>query len=523
LLRGMDRMAGLVRPTLGPLPRTVAIGRLVGSGPPEVLDSAAIIARRTLQLEDPFEDMGAMIVRHLAWQVHERVGDGAATAAVLAQALVRAGYRQVAAGGNPVALKRGLERGLAAAVAELRRGARAIELPAEIAGVVAGSLGRSDLAEVVGEVVESVGPDGAVLVEDSESTETVHEYVDGVRWNEGYVSPYLLGRDETAASRLLNPRILVTDYALERAEQLLPALEACVRAGERSLFVVAPEVRDAAVGLLVVNRERGVLDGALAVRAPSFGAQRAGILDDIAVMTGGRAVRQDRGERLADVTLDHLGQARQAWAARSAFGILGGRGSKAAIRARIAEVRAELGTVDDDPHVRDKIMERIGKLAGTAAIIRVGAPTEGEREELKLRVQAAVRTARAALREGVVAGGGAALLACRPALDAVEAAGDEAAGVRLLAHALAEPMRAIAHNAGLPAEPIVHEAARRIAAPGCAFDVVRRAWVDPWDAGLVDALVVTQTALETSVSAAATALIAEVLVRRPQPPLALTP
>jgi chaperonin GroEL len=522
-------MTSLLRPTLGPLPRTVAIDRLVGSGsqPPEILDSAATIARRTIQLADPFEDMGGMLIRHLAWRVFEREGDGAATAAVLTQSLVHAGARYIAAGGDPVLVRRGMELGLAVAVLALRAQARTIDGPTEIAGVVAGSLGSSALADMIGEVVDAVGPDGAILVEDAQGTETVLEYIDGVRWNEGYVSAFLPRQDEGATMRLLSPRVLVTDYSLDRAEDLLPTLEACVEAGERNLLIVAPEIRDSAVGLLVVNRERGVLDGAAAVKAPSFGAQRTRILEDIAVITGGRCVCQERQERLADVKIDDLGKARQAWATRFAFGILGGQGSKVGIRQRIAEARAELGAVEDDAYTSEKIKERIGKLAGTAAIVRVGAPSKSEQEERKFRVDAAVRSARSALREGVVPGGGAALLACIPALEglAKQSSGDEVVGIAALAEALAEPMRAILGNAGLEVAPIVEEARRRAACQVAerVFDVLGRDWVHAQTGGVADPVSVTLAALETSVGTAALALTSEVLVRRKNPPRATNP
>jgi chaperonin GroEL len=535
LLRGIDRMTSLLRPTLGPLPRTVAISPLVGSRPPEILDSGAIIARRTIQLADPFEDMGGMLVRHLAWRVYDRVGDGSATAAVLAQGLVETGARYVAAGGNPVSVIRGMECGLAVATAELRRQARRIDGPAEIANVVAGIVRRVDLAEMLGEVVDAVGPDGAILVEDAQGTDTVHEYMDGVRWNEGFVSSFLLRSDEATMTRVLNPRVLVTDWSLDRAEQLLPTLEACVAAGERALFVVAPEIRDSAVGLLVANRDRGLLDSVVAVRAPSVGEQRARILEDLAVITGGRCISQDRHDRLADVTIDDLGKARQAWATRFAFGILGGHGNKAGIRQRMTEVKAELrATSRDDAYTLAKVQERIGKLAGTAVTIHVGAATTAEQQDLKLRIEAAVRSARAAVEEGVVPGGGAAFLGCAHALEAIPLSDydgpihltrDEAVGVAALAQALAEPLRAIVRNAGLDAAPIVEhglERARRGEAL-CVYDVLRQEWVDPWSAGLVDPLPVALAALETSVSMARLALSAEVLVRRKNAPRAVAP
>jgi chaperonin GroEL len=508
LLLGMQQMTDLLRPTLGPMARTVAIDRLVGSRGPEILDSGATIARRTLQIADPFADMGAMIVRHAVWRVFERVGDGSTTTAVLAYAVAHEAARYIAAGGDPVAVRRGVEQGLVVAVAELRRQARPIDRPADIAGVVAGMVRRPAVADMIGEIVDAVGPDGAILVESAQGIETVHEYLDGVRWNEGYISSFLLKKDESTSTNVLNPRVLVTDYALERAEQLVPTLEVCVAAGERNLLVIAPEVRDSAVGLLVANRERGVLDGALAVRAPSMGTQRLRILEDLAVTTGGRCLSEERGDRLEDVTIADLGQARQVWATRFSFGILGGQCNKAAIRGRIAEAKAELSAVEtNDEFTREKIKERIGKLGGTAAVIHVGAATESEQEDLKMRIEAAVRAARSAVEDGVVVGGGAALIACIGALEALCPGGDEAVGVQTLAHALAEPMRAIVHNAGYEPEPILFEARAR---PGQAFDVTTGVWTT----AIADPVAVTITALETAISAAGSALSADVLIRR---------
>jgi chaperonin GroEL len=520
LLRGMDLMTGLLRPTLGPAARTVAIARIVGNDPPEILDNAATIARRTIQLEFPFEDMGGMIVRQLVWRVFDEAGDGAATAAVLAQGLAHEGNRYVAAGGNPMLLKRGVEKGLAVALAELRRQARRIDGPAEIGNVVAGIVRDPELQAMLGEVMDSVGPDGAVLVEDAQGTETGHEYIDGVRWNEGYVSHFLLKEGETEA-RLINPRIFVTDFFLEKTEQLLPVVEACVKAGEKSLMIIAPEVREQALALLIINRERGVLDEVVAVKAPSIGQQRTNILEDIAVITGGRCIHQEGAESFNDVLIHDLGKARQAWATRFAFGILGGMGGKGAIRQRINEAKAELKTIKDDEYTSNKIKERIGKLAGAAAIIRVGAPTKSDQAELKFRIESAVASARAAMQEGVVPGGGAAYIGCIPALEKLELTGDEAVGIKILIGALTEPMKAINENAGLDTSPIIHHARRN--GSGQTFDVVRRQWVDAFEAGIVDPLPVALTALETSVSAGLMALTTDVLIRHKKPSLATNP
>jgi chaperonin GroEL len=520
LLRGAGRMAALLRPTLGPVARTVAIGRMIGNDPPEVLDSAATIARRTNQLADPFEDMGAMLIRHVAWRTHDQVGDGSATAAVLAHALLRSGMRYLASGGNPVAVRRGLECAVNVATRQLHQQARAIDGPAEIARLLLGSLGDADLAAVLGEVIDSAGEDGAILVEDSQSTATTHEYIDGVRWNEGYLSSFLLRQDEITSSRILKPRILLTDHVLGHADDLVPVLEVCVAAGERNLFVVAPEIGDSAVGLLVVNRERGVLEHALAVRAPSMGEQRAHILEDLAVLTGGRCIAEARGDTLSAITLDDLGCARQAWATRMAFGILGGGGSKTRIRERIGEARAELRQIPKvNVFATSKVQERIGKLAGTSAIVRVGAHSGAEQAELKLRVEAAIRSARAALSRGVVPGGGAALLRCISVLETLPLEGEQRFGATILAHSLAEPMRAILHNAGFDPEPVVHHAHTS----SDVFDAVRGEWVNPWSAGLVDPLETVRTALEVSVSSAAVALTTDVLIHRKDAPVTIEP
>jgi chaperonin GroEL len=516
LLRGAGRMTALLRPTLGPLARTVAIGRMIGNDPPEVLDSGATIARRTNQLADAFEDMGAMLIRHVAWRTNDTAGDGSATAAVLAHSMLRSGLKYLAAGGSPVAVRHGLERGLSIVLEELDRQARPLDGPVDIARLIVGGVGNAQLATMLGEVVDAAGADGAILVEDGQTTHTTREYLDGVRWNEGYLTSFLLPRNETSTSRMLNPVILLTDHALMRSEDLIAVLEVCVAAGERNLFIVAPEIADSAVGLLTLNRERGVLDDVMVVRAPSIGEQRGRILEDLAVATGGRCVSEARGESLSKVSIDDFGRGRQAWATRVAFGILGGGGSKTRIRERIAEARAELRQVSKaDVFTTSKVQERIGKLAGTSVIVRVGAPTVGEQAESKLRIEAAIRSARAALAHGVVPGGGAALLRCIPALEATLGTDDERFGRAILAEALAAPMRTILRNAGLEFEGVV----RLARCCTGVFDVVRGEWTSE----VVDPLDVVRTALEVSVSSAAVALTTDVLIHRKDAPVTMEP
>jgi len=513
LLRGVEQMVALLAPTLGPVPRTVAVAPTVGSDPPEVLDDAATIARRTIELSDPFENAGAMLVRSVVLEAVEGAGDGGATTAVLLRALLHGACRQVAAGANVVALSRGIQRGLERVKAALEQQAWQIDGPEEIARIAAQGVGDDDLAVTIGEIVDTVGPDGIVLVQEGRTTETTHEYVDGVRWDGGYLSAYLLAPGESTG-RVVEPRILLTDQPITRTEQLVPVLEACVAAGEPRLVVIAPELSDAALALLLANRDRGTLEGALAILAPSLGYQRTGILEDLAAITGGRCLRAEFGDQLEQVTLADLGTARQVWATRQAFGVVGGRGDRAVIRRRVEEVRAELAAGQDDPYVRSKVRERLAKLIGTGVTIQVGAPTARARELLKQRVEAALTTSRLALEQGVVAGGGMGLLGCARALDGLGVAGDEALGVRCLQQALAAPLRTIAENAGLDGRALVRQARTQ---EGRAFDIVRRRWDDARDGGVVDPLGVTLNALDAAVSAATTMLRVEVLIRRRDP------
>jgi chaperonin GroEL len=515
LLRGADQLAALVAPNLGPVARTVAIAPIIGGdAAPEVLDTAETIARRTIELANPFENAGAMMLRDMILRVAERVGDGGATSAVLVRALLHDGGRLLAGGLDVSALCQGLRDGLILALADLEARAWRIDHPDEIARVASHSLNDPALAEMLGEILDTVGPDGIVMVESAHGTETGHQYVDGVRWDGGYLSSHLLPLGETTA-RVLEPRILISDLAVERPEQIVPALEACVAAGTPRLVIIAPEVRDAVIAMLLANRQREVLTAALAVGAPSIGYQRTGILEDLAAMTGGRCVRTELGDRLENVTYGDLGSARQVWATRQAFGVVGGHGDRAAVRKRLIDVRAELAAGQDDAYTRTKVRERLARLTGTGASIQVGAPTRRSRDLLKQQIEAAVTSTRLAIESGVVAGGGGALLACAAGLERQAGAGDHGAGVRLLARALTAPAQAIARNAGLDGRAIVHQ--RPADDTLSAFDVVAGAWVDARASGLVDPIGVTRAALEAAVSTAATALTAEVLIRRRDP------
>ncbi|MDQ6673424.1 MAG: hypothetical protein M3069_22225 [Chloroflexota bacterium] len=507
-------MARLVTPTLGPTAGTVVVDSLV-STTPEILDSGAIIARRTIQLPDPFEDMGAMLLRNVLLTVFDRTGDGTATTAVLTRSLVHALDRYISAGGNIAQLERGLQVSLDIVVASLCAMARPIEGAEAVANVAAGAVRDQAIARIIGQILDATGPDGSVVVEDSDATDTTYEYLDGIRWNAGLASEAFLDSGQTSV-RLIEPRICVTDSALEQTEQLQPVLEACVAGGVRRLFVVAPEIRDPIVALLAVNHQHGVFEGVAAVRAPSTGDTRAAILADLAVATGGRLLQAAAGGTRA-FKLSDLGSARQAWATRQAFGIVGGRGSRSTIRDRVAEARAELSRAHDDVHLRNMTQQRIGKLLGLGALIRVGAPSQLARDELHVRTDAALRSARLALEDGVVPGGGATLVALADVLCERKLPGEQGIAASILGSALRAPMFTIARNAGC-IEPgaIVEDARRR--GPGWTFDTRDGIWVDAWQAGIVDPTAVVRAALQASVSAARLAMATGALIRTRQAP-----
>jgi chaperonin GroEL len=492
----MSRLAAL---TYGPTPGTVAIQPLVGSGPPEVLDSAATIARRTIGLPDAFENAGAMLVRHTLLRVQERVGDGGGLTALLLHRILLESTNQLAGGGDPAEIRLGLETGLAYACAALQSQVRSIDNASDIQSLMAGLVIEPSVVEVLAEVLEAVGAQGVVLVDSGQALETTREYLDGVRWDEGYLSPHFI--NDGGVARVLQPSVLITDLAIERANQLLPLLELCVATGRRQLMIVAPEVRDSAIGLVVANLQRGVLEGVVAVKAPgAYHGQSESILEDLAVLTGGRCLRAAAGDRLERVNAGDLGSARQAWARRDAFAILGAGGQRQAIRRRAIGVRAELGAVHDNPAQRRLLEKRLANLAGVAAIVRIGGASDVEREERRLRVEAAMRSGQLALSGGVVPGGGAALIA------AAESLTDWTVAERMLKRALVSPARLIARLAGLDPGLIVAQASSH---PGEGFDVLRKCWT----AALVDPYAVVRAALEASVSAAATALTAEAVIR----------
>jgi len=514
---GVNTLARLVRPTLGPTGRTVLIDHIIqGSRPPEVLDDAGVIARRFLGLADGFAHAGAMLGRYLAVHVKDQAGDGAATAVVLADAILSEATRLVAAGASPMALSRAIDRALPLALEELQKQVIPVEEPAQIARLVQACVADPELANMLAEIYDIVGKDGVVLVEESSTRYLDREYAEGIQWQKGYASIYFINNENRGDVTLVEPRILVTSHRLTKTEQLLPILEKLTQAGEKSLFLIAKEISGDALALLIMNKQRGVISP-LAVEAPHYGKIMEGILGDIAVLTGARYVREERGDRMEELTLEDLGRARRAWANRDFFNIWGGRGRPADVRKRILEVKNELRHIDaTDEYQVKKTRERLGKLMGGVGILKVGAPTEAERQELVARAEQAVQIVRAAAEEGIVPGAGVPYLHCIAALEAKANAvtGEQRWGFQVVARALEEPARAILENAGYEPNPIL--AQLRQQANGWGFDVKRGTYVNLQEAGIIDSYRAVRMALEQAVSTARMALTTEVVIHRPR-------
>jgi chaperonin GroEL len=520
LKRGVDVMARLIRVTLGPRARTVAIMPIVGSNrPPEILDDGATIARRTLQIPHPFDDMGAMIIRQLACKIGDTTGDGSATAVVIAHSVLDAATRYVAAGGNPMFVKHGLERALAAALAALAAQARPVEGPDDLRRVAAACTRDPKIAGMIGEIFDIIGRDGIVVVENGHSTTVDREYVEGIQWDKGWVSPYLVTDSERMEASVENVPVFVTDRFLSKTEDVLPILNFALARGDKQLFLLAGDISGDALATLVKNKQDNIIT-TLAVKAPGYGDRRIRILEDIAIFTGARMIREDAGESIASFTPEGFGRARRVWCNRDFFTVIEGMGNPTTIRNRIAQIKKELPTVTDD-YERGKMRERLGKLSGGLAILKIGAPTELERDEKKLQAEDAVAATRLALEGGIVPGGGVALLACIPAVRRLQLDGDERMGVEILAQALEAPTRQILHNGGFVPNPLIAELRQRPA--GWGFDVINGEMVDMWEAGIVDPLKVVHTALDTAVSTAMMALTTEALVRKAKPQESLSP
>jgi chaperonin GroEL len=506
LKRGVDKMADAVKVTLGPRGRYALLDKKFGS--PTITNDGVTIAR-DIELEDPYENMGAQLLEEVAAKTNDIAGDGTTTSIVLAQAIITEGLRNVTAGANPMALKRGIERGVAAVVEEIKRLSKPVETKDDIAHIAAISARDSEIGEMIAEVMERVGKDGVVTVEESQGLKLDKEYVEGMQLDRGYVSAYMVTSNEAGRmeATLEAPYILVTDKKISAVVDILPTLEKVVAQG-KPLLIVAEDVDGEALATLVVNKLRGTIN-ALAIKAPGFGDRRKAMLEDIATLTGARVISEEVGRKLDSVQVEDLGQARRVTATKDNTTIVEGKGDHNAIEARKSQIKLQIEDTTSD-FDREKLQERLAKLSGGVAVLKVGAATEVELKEKKHRIEDALSAARAGVEEGMVAGGGSVLLHAVPALDKIEALGDEATGVNILRRALEEPMRQIAVNGGWEGSVVV-EAVRKMK-PGNGWDAQKAEYTDMFVAGIIDPAKVTRSALENAASVAALLLTTETII-----------
>jgi chaperonin GroEL len=479
-------------------------------GPPTITNDGVTIAKE-IELQDPFENMGAQLLKEAATKTNDIAGDGTTTATVLAQAIVHEGFRNVTSGANPLQLKRGVEKGVAAIVDELKKNSKTIGEKTEIAQVAAISAADEEVGTLIADVMDKVGKDGVITVEESKTLKFETEYVEGMQFDRGYISPYFISDPTRMEAVLDEPYILVTDKKISSIQDVLPLLEKLVQV-TKNLVIIAEDVDGEALATLVVNKLRGMLN-VLAVKAPGFGDRRKAMLEDIATLTGGVVISEEIGRKLDSATVQDLGRARRVVANKDETTIVEGHGSEDAIKGRIAQIRTQIGETTSD-FDREKLQERLAKLAGGVAVIRVGAATEVELKEKKHRVEDALQATRAAVEEGIVPGGGIAYLNALSAVESLlkgyDGASDERTGVTLLKRALEEPVRRIAANAGLEGSVIVEEVRKRKSGEG--YDAARGEYVDMIERGIIDPLKVTRSALENAASIATMILTTETLV-----------
>jgi len=505
LQRGANKLADTVKVTLGPKGRNVVLEKKFGS--PMITNDGVTIARE-IELEDPYENMGAQLVKEVATKTQDVAGDGTTTATLLAQAMIREGMKNVTAGANPMILKKGIERAVEVAVEELKKIAVPVEDKDAITQVASISANDAEIGQLIAEAMDKVGKDGVITVEEAKTMGTNLEVVEGMQFDRGYLSPYFATNRETMEAELSEPYILITDRKISAVNDLLPVLEKVAQSG-KPLLVIAEDVEGEALATLVVNSLRGTLTS-VAVKAPGFGDRRKAMLEDIAILTGGQVISEDLGHKLENVTLEMFGRARQVRVSKEETTIVEGYGDSEAIKARISVIRKQIeeSTSDFD---KEKLQERLAKLAGGVAVIEVGAATETEMKEKKLRIEDALSATRAAVEEGIVAGGGTAYIDIIPALDAIEADDpDEKVGIEIVKRALEEPVRQIADNAGVEGSVIVEKV--KATDKGVGFDVLKMDYVDMIKAGIVDPAKVTRSALQNAASIAAMFLTTESLV-----------
>ena len=516
---GVNQLADTVKVTLGPKGRNVVLDKKFGT--PLITNDGVSIAKE-IELDDPFENMGAQLVREVSTKTNDVAGDGTTTATLLAQAMVREGLKNLAAGANPIVMKKGMSKAVEAAVSAIRAQSQKVNGTDDIARVGTVSSGDAFIGKLIAEAMEKVSSDGVITIEESKTAETYSEVVEGMMFDRGYITPYMVTDTEKMEAVIDDAYILITDKKISVISDILPLLEQLVQAGKK-LFIIAEDVEGEALSTLIVNRLRGTLN-VVCVKAPGFGDRRKEMLQDIAVLTGGQVVSEEFGLALKDTTIDMLGRARQIKVTKENTIIVDGMGDPQAIKDRVAQIRAQIGVTTSE-YDKEKLQERLAKMAGGVAVIKVGAATETEMKEKKLRIEDALNATKAAVEEGIVAGGGTIYVNVIPAVTALlnSTEGDERVGVQLVAKALEAPIRQIAANAGIDGS-VVLEKVRSAGKNGFGFDAYKEEYCDMIASGIVDPAKVTRSALENAASVSGMVLTTESLVAdKPQPPAPAAP
>ena len=511
---GVNQLADTVKITLGPKGRNVVLDKKFGT--PLITNDGVSIAKE-IELEDPFENMGAQLVREVSTKTNDVAGDGTTTATLLAQAMIREGLKNLAAGANPIVMKKGMAKAVDAAVAAIHEQSQKVNGTDDIARVGTVASGDAFIGKLIAEAMEKVSADGVITIEESKTAETYSEVVEGMMFDRGYITPYMVTDTDKMEALIDDAYILITDKKISVISDILPLLEQLVQAGKK-LFIIAEDVEGEALSTLIVNRLRGTLN-VVCVKAPGFGDRRKEMLQDIAILTGGQVISEELGLTLKDATVDMLGRARQVKVTKENTIIVDGMGDKQAIADRVAQIRAQINNTTSE-YDREKLQERLAKMAGGVAVIKVGAATETEMKEKKLRIEDALNATKAAVEEGIVAGGGTIFVNVIPAVTALlaDAEGDEKTGVQIVAKALEEPIRQIAANAGLDGSVIL-EKVRTSGKNGFGFDAYKEEYCDMIASGIVDPAKVTRSALENAASVSGMVLTTESLVAdKPQPP-----
>jgi len=507
LEKGVDTLANTVKVTLGPKGRNVVLDRKFGS--PTITNDGVTIAR-DIDLEDPWENLGCQLVKEVAIKTNDVAGDGTTTATVLAQAMIKEGLKNVAAGANPMIMRKGIEKAVAACTEKISQISKPVESKSAIAQVAAISASDPEIGSLIADAMERVGRDGVITVEESNSMGTSLEVVEGMNFDRGYISHYMVTDAEKMEAKLDNPYILITDKKISAINEIIPVLEKVVQTG-KPMLLIAEDVEGEALATLVVNKLRGTFN-CVAVKAPAFGERRKAMLEDIAILTKGQVVTEDMGTKMENVTLDMLGRANKVVIKKDETIIVDGAGAEEDVKARISNIKSQLDDSDSE-YDREKLQERMAKLSGGVAIIKVGAATETELKEKKHRIEDALAATKAAVEEGIVSGGGVALVNALTAVDAIQAEGDELTGVKLVAKALEEPLRQIANNAGIEGSVVVEKVKEAQAAkPGMGFNALTNVYEDMIQAGIIDPAKVTRSAVQNAASIAAMVLTTEAIV-----------